>query len=330
MTKADAKMPEMDHAPQTIAIYLIDGFALMSFASVAEPLRAANLMAGRRLYDIQTIPVSGDEAVSSGGAVIRRAGGQGRPDLALVVAGGDPFTMDDPRLFDELRRLDAAGVTLGGVSGGPVVLAKAGLMAGRRMTVHWEHAPALAELQPDLLIERNLFVIDRDRVTCAGGTAPIDLMHNLVAQRHGAAFAREVSDWFLHTDVRLAGDPQRAGLQERFGVTSRPLLDAIEMMETHIADPLSLSQIAEITGVGARQLNRMFQAKLGRSTMAFYRDLRLERARRLISQTPLPLSDVAEATGFAAMPHFSRAYRAAFGVSPSASRAGSKVELGAD
>lgn len=324
MTKKDPKMPEMDSAPQSIAIYLIDGFALMSFASVAEPLRAANLMAGRRLYDIQTIPVGGYEAVSSGGAVIRRSGGQGRPDMALVVAGGDPFAVDDPELFADLRALDATGVTLGGVSGGPVILAKAGLMAGRRMTVHWEHAPALSELQPDLLIERNLFVIDRDRVTCAGGTAPIDLMHNLVAQRHGAAFAREVSDWFLHTDVRLAGDPQRAGLQERFGVTSRPLLDAIEMMETHIADPLSLNQIAEITGVGARQLNRMFQAKLGRSTMAFYRDLRLERARRLISQTPLPLNDVAEATGFAAMPHFSRAYRAVFGESPSAGRTAPK------
>ena len=322
MTNRDVNLSGMDNRPQTIAVYLIDGFALMSFASVTEPLRAANLLAGRTLYNIQTHPVSGAEAVSSGSAVIRREGGQGAPDLALVVAGGDPFAVDAPDLTRRLRQLDAAGVMLGGVSGGPVVLARAGLMAGRRMTVHWEHAPALAELQPDLLIERNLFVIDRDRVTCAGGTAPIDLMHNLVAQRHGAAFAREVSDWFLHTDVRLAGDPQRAGLQERFGVTSRPLLDAIEMMETHIADPLSLKQIAAITGVGARQLNRMFQAKLGRSTMAFYRDLRLERARRLISQTPLPLSDVAEATGFAAMPHFSRAYRAAFGVSPGASRKG--------
>ncbi len=315
-------MSEMDDASQTITIYLIDGFALMSFASVVEPLRAANLLAGRDLYDIQTIPVGGDEAVSSGSAVIRRAGGQGAPDLALVVAGGDPFASDDPGLLADLRKLDDANVTLGGVSGGPVVLARAGLMAGRRMTVHWEHAPALAELHPELLIERNLFVIDRDRVTCAGGTAPIDMMHNLVAQRHGAAFAREVSDWFLHTDVRLAGDPQRAGLQERLGVTSRPLLDAIEMMETHIADPLSLKQIAEITGVSPRQLNRMFQAKLSRSTMAFYRNLRLERARRLLMQTPLTLGEVAEATGFSAMPHFSRAYRTVFGVSPSTSRTG--------
>ena len=188
--------------------------------------------------------------------------------------------------------------------------------------VHWEHAPALAELQPDLLIERNLYVVDRDRVTCAGGTAPIDLMHTLIAQRHGAAFARLVSDWFLHTDVRLAGDPQRAGLRERFGVTSRTLLDAIEMMETHIADPLSLTQIAQITGVGKRQLNRMFQADLGRSTMAFYRDLRLDRARRLLATSPLSLGDVAASTGFTAMSHFSRAYREAFGVSPSAGRQG--------
>ncbi len=314
----------MDKTPQTIAVYLIDGFALMSFASVAEPLRAANLLAERTLYDIQTIPVSGEEAKSSGSAIIRREGGQASPDLALVVAGGDPFAVEAQDLMDQLHRLDAAGITLGGVSGGPVILARAGLMAGRRMTVHWEHAPALSELLPELLIERNLFVIDRDRVTCAGGTAPIDLMHNLVAQHHGAAFAREVSDWFLHTDVRLAGDPQRAGLQERFGVTSRPLLDAIEMMETHIADPLSMKQIAEITGVSPRQLNRMFQGKLSRSTMAFYRDLRLERARRLLSQTPLSLSEVAEATGFAAMPHFSRAYSSAFGVSPSTIRSGVK------
>ena len=314
----------MDKTPQTIAVYLIDGFALMSFASVAEPLRAANLLAERTLYDIQTIPVSGEEAKSSGSAIIRREGGQASPDRALVVAGGDPFAVEAQDLMDQLHRLDAAGITLGGVSGGPVILARAGLMAGRRMTVHWEHAPALSELQPELLIERNLFVIDRDRVTCAGGTAPTDLMHNLVAQHHGAAFAREVSDWFLHTDVRLAGDPQRAGLQERFGVMSRPLLDAIEMMETHIADPLSMKQIAEITGVSPRQLNRMFQGKLSRSTMAFYRDLRLERARRLLSQTPLSLSEVAEATGFAAMPHFSRAYSSAFGVSPSTIRSGVK------
>ena len=320
-------MPKMDKCTQTIAVYLIDGFALMSFASVTEPLRAANLLAERELYDIQARPVNGVEAISSGGAAIRATGGQGAPDLALVVAGGDPFSFSDNGLMAELISLDAAGVTLGGVSGGPVILARAGLMAGRRMTVHWEHAPALAELQPDLLIERNLFVIDRDRVTCAGGTAPIDMMHNLVAQRHGAAFAREVSDWFLHTEVRLAGDSQRAGLQQRFGVTSRPLLDAIEMMETHVADPLSLNQIAEITGVGARQLNRMFRAKLGRSTMAFYRDLRLERARRLLSQTLLTLGEVAEATGFAAMPHFSRAYSATFGVSPSVGRVSASTNL---
>ena len=118
MTKEDVKMPEMDNPAQTIAIYLIDGFALMSFASVVEPLRAANLMAGRLLYDIRTIPANGEEATSSGGAVIPRSDGQGRPDLALVVAGGDPFALNEPALFEELQVLDRAGVTLGGVSGG--------------------------------------------------------------------------------------------------------------------------------------------------------------------------------------------------------------------
>ena len=88
-------------------------------------------------------------------------------------------------------------------------------MAGRRMTVHWEHAAALAEISPHLVIERTLYVIDRDRVTCAGGTAPMDLMHALITQHHGAPFARLASDWFLHTEVRPSGGPQRAGLVNR-------------------------------------------------------------------------------------------------------------------
>ena len=307
-----------------VGFLLIDGFALMSYAAAVEPLRAANLLARRQVYEVRNLAAAGGFAASSGGARVEAAAEVGRDfdfDLVLVVAGGDPAAFDDARVVSWLRRLARLGVRLGGVSGGPVVLARAGLMRGRRMTVHWEHAGALAEIAPGLMVERSLYVRDRDRLTCAGGIAPLDMMHALITEHHGPDFARKISDWFLHTEVRPSGGPQRAGLVERYGTTSAPVVQAIEAMEDHIADPLDLGQLAARVGLGERQLNRLFRDKLGLSTMALYRRVRLEKARNLLGQSTLTTTEIALATGFASSAHFAKAFRDAFGATPSAERA---------
>ncbi|MEX3009733.1 GlxA family transcriptional regulator [Hoeflea sp. TYP-13] len=309
--------------PFRVGFLLIDGFALLSYSAAIEPLRAANLLAGRKLYEIEQLPVLGGQSVSSSGAIIKASAHLGERvdfDLILVVAGGDPARFSDERIYQWLRHLARRGVRMGGVSGGPVILAQSGIMAGRRMTVHWEHAPALAEFAPALILERTIYVIDRDRLTCAGGTAALDMMHALITGHHGADFARRVSDWFVHTEIRPAGGPQRAGPVERYGTASTPVLRAIELMENHIADPLELGQLADLTGLGARQLNRLFKDKLGRSTMGFYRDLRLDKADNLLSQSTLNITEIALAAGFANSAHFSHSYRQKFGRSPSARR----------
>ena len=313
-------------ANRRIAFVLVEGFALMSFAAVTEPLRAANLLAGRRIYEIFHFSAGAktpEMLRSSSAASVAVAGlgeATGTYDLAFVVAGGDPVGFRDGGVFQWLRRQARHGCILGGVSGGPAVLANAGVMENRRMTLHWEHAAALAERHPDLLLERTLYVVDRDRITCAGGTAPLDMMHALIAEHHGAVFARKVSDWFMHTDVRPAGGPQRAGLAERYGTARHAVLAAIEAMENHIADPLPLAGLGRIVGVSARHLNRQFSAGLGRSAGAFYRDLRLEKSRELLRQTDLPVLEIAIATGFSGAAHFATAYRKRFGETPSRHR----------
>ncbi|MGB0845027.1 MAG: GlxA family transcriptional regulator, partial [Alphaproteobacteria bacterium] len=293
--------------PFRIGLLLIDDFGLLSYSSIVEPLRAANLLTSPPAYEVSYIVVEGQEAVSSSGAFVRgteHVGGREDFDLLLVVAGGDPTSFKNPHVFQWLRRLDRKGVTLGGVSGGPLILAAAGVMEGRRMTVHWEHAPALMEISPSLLVERNLYVIDRNRVTCAGGVAPLDLMHALFTEHHGEAFARKVSDWFLHTEIRPAGGPQRAGLVERYGTHSPALIAAIEAMENHIGDPLELGHLASLCDLSPRQLNRLFREKMGQSTMVFYRGLRLQIARNLLTQSTLSITEIALATGFANSAHF--------------------------
>ena len=306
-----------------IGLLLIDGFALMSYSAVVEPLRAANLLSRRTCYDIRHIPAAGPSARSSNGAEIRGTGYIGQDvefDLILVIAGGDPTSFKDNRVFQWLRTLSRRGVSLGGVSGGPVILASAGVMKNRRMTVHWEHATALTEMSAGLIIERSLYVIDRDRFTCAGGIAPLDMMHALLTEHHGPAFARQVSDWFMHTEIRAASGPQRAGLVERYGTTSSPIILAIEAMENHVADPLELRELAKLAEISPRQLNRLFRNKLGQSTMSFYCNLRIEKARKLLTQSPLSITEIALANGFSSSAHFANSFRRTFGCTPSSLR----------
>ncbi len=305
-----------------VGILLIDGFALMSYAALSEPFRAANLLAGRSCYIVQIIPQDGLRAVSSSGASISGSAqiGQFDFDIVFVVAGGDPMAVRDPGILAWLRALDRRRVTLGGVSGGPAVLARAGVMENRRMTIHWEHAEALREAYPELMLERALYVFDRNRISCAGGTAPMDMMHEMISQHHGTQFARSVSDWFLHTETRPASGPQRAGRVARFNVTNRSVLIALEAMENNLAEPVSLSQLARFSNVSPRQLNRLFTQILGESTMSAYRNIRLDVARRLLEQTALPVTEVAIATGFPNPAHFSVAFRTRFKVSPVSTR----------
>lgn len=319
-------MLEPAFANRRIAFVLIEGFALMSFAAATEPLRAANLLAGKRIYDMSFFgagPLASDILNSSSAASVavdELGEATGEFDLALVVAGGDPVGYRNARMFQWLRRQASRGCMLGGVSGGPAVLANAGVMENRRMTLHWEHYGALAERHPGLLLEHALYVVDRDRMTCAGGTAPLDMMHALIAGHHGPDFARKISDWFMHTDVRPASGPQRAGLAQRYGTNRHVVLAAIEAMENHVADPLPLSGLAQVAGVSVRQLNRQFRAGLGRSAGALYRDLRLEKSRELLRQTDLPILEIAIATGFSGAAHFATAYRRRYGEAPSRDR----------
>ena len=249
-----------------IGVLTIDGFALMSYASVVEPLRAANLLSQKQLYEVLNITVLAKGAESSLGVHVdcdQTINDNMNLNILFVIAGGDPFLINDKKLFSWLSRLAKFGTTIGGISGGPVVLAKAGIMGDRRMTVHWDHAERLSELRNNIILERSLYVFDRDRMTCAGGTAPIDMMLALISSHQGTVFAQLVRDWFLHTEIRPSGGAQRGGLANRIGSNNVLVVATVELMENHLADPLTLSQLADLVGICERQMNRVFKNNLG-------------------------------------------------------------------
>jgi AraC family transcriptional regulator, glycine betaine-responsive activator len=306
-----------------IGFLLLPGFALMSFAAATEPYRAANLIAGRDLYRLRFFGEA-NRIPASGGALIPAeplARASSNLDILFVCAGGAPPDWRSAPVRACLRRLASAGVRLGGISGGPYILAAAGLMKGRRFTVHWEHATALVEAFPDLKPERARFVIDGDRLTCGGGVAPLDMSYALIAERMGADFARRILDWFLHTEIGASAGPQRSSTAERYHAHHAALVKALDKMAATVEAPLSRASMARFAGVSERHLNRLFAERVGTTFALEYRELRLQHALTLVQQSALRVSEIAFATGFSSAGHLSRRFKERFGESPHRLRA---------
>ncbi|MGL5165411.1 MAG: GlxA family transcriptional regulator [Afipia sp.] len=309
--------------PHRFGLLLIDDFALMSFASAVEPLRAANILAGRTLYEWFHISTGAGAIVASNGLSVtadHTIADKMRFDTVLVCAGGNPAAFGDAKTIAWLRRIARTGCEIGGVSGGPFILAKAGILDGYRCTIHWEHLPAFTEAFPDIVPSRTLFEIDRGRLTCGGGVAALDMMHAIIRRDHGQSLAARVSDWYLQTAVRLGDSTQRISLTERVGTNNRNLISAIGTMERQLASPLPRAALAKAANVSVRQLERLFARHLGVTIDQHYVSLRLAKARALLRQTSLPVVQIGAECGFSNASHFAKVYRTAFGMPPSEDR----------
>lgn len=316
-------MPQKDTtsvSPVRIGLLLIDGFALMSYAAFIEPFRAANSLAGRTLYIWTHITLDGRAVRASNGVTLlaeNQIGDAIGVDMLMIFAAGKPADFHDSVCFGWLRQVARQGIVMGGVSGGPYLLARAGLLGGYRVTIHWEHAVALQEEFPTLLLEPGLYVIDRGRVTCAGGTAGLDLAIRLIEDNSGTALATAVGEWFLRSEAREPGQNQRSGLAMRFGTHDTRLLTMLAAMERHIESPLSRDRLAVVVGTSVRHLERLCQSQLGATMSETYMTIRLNAAAQLLRSTDFSVTEVAMATGFRTSSHFSRRFAQKFGHAPS-------------
>ena len=308
----------------TVGFMLVPGFALMSYSAAIEPLRAANLLSERNLYRWWHAAPSGEPVTASNGvAVIPDCGTRTErsADIVFVCAGGNPATFTDRPTFSWLRRLARKGAILGGISGGPFILARAGLLDNHRATLHWEHLPAFREAFPHVAVVPSLFEIDGSRITCSGGISALDMMVALIERDHGRQLAAAVGDWFLHTHIREGYGPQRLDLRYRLGIADEKVLRVLGVMEMNLEHTVPRDELASEAGISLRQLERLFHEYVGHGIHQHYLWLRLERARHLLRETSLPVLDVALATGFSSASQFSRAYTKTFGEPPSHTRA---------
>lgn len=307
---------DISSAPMVIDIILVPDFSLMAFTSAIEPLRSANKLSGQELYSWRVVTVDGKSVIASNGVEIIPSGSLDlieKPEMIFVISGVDVQNFKSDRLLSFLRKSARSGVSLGAISSGAYILAKAGLLNNRRCTIHWENIEAFKEVFPDIEVSSAIYEIDRDRITCSGGTAGLDMMLFLISKQHGESLAGEISDQFIHDRIREPHSKQKMALRMRLGVAHPKLVTVMENMSTNLEDPLSQRELALKASISTRQLERLFRKYMGLTPTRYYLNLRLNRAKQLLDQTNMSILSVALACGFISASHFSKCFKEYFG-----------------
>jgi len=303
----------------TFAFILLEKFSMFSLSALVEPLRIANYCSGRDLYGWRFLSTDGNHVPASTGIeVSTQAISMDDPDLdAIIVCGGwNTERYECARLFSWLQHMSRRGLILGAIETGSYVRARIGLLRGCSATIHWHCHNAFKERFPAIDLKDAMYVIDHKRMTCAGGTAGLDMMLQEIRLRHSRRLSQEVANQLLYSTMRKANVPQKEVQSRRMTSIPPALQRAIKIMEENIEKPLAVPEISVKLGFSQRKLERLFSKHFGCSAVAYYRTTRLQEARVLLTHTDMSVLDICIACGFASSSYFSKSYTNQFGVHP--------------
>jgi transcriptional regulator GlxA family with amidase domain len=312
--------------PTHFGFLLINDFTLISMSSAIEPLRMANRICDRDIYQWKVISETGAPVSASDGLSVNVDCGIDHGDVisgidVLIVCGGWNVEKNTTAAVVRwLKSIAPSNVGFGSTCTGSYVLAEAGLLDGFRCSVHWENMGSMTDLFPHAHVSRSVYTIDRNRYTCSGGTSPVDMMLHLIRQECGPEVTAGIAEQFIYERIRHSNDKQRVPLKHVVGNQSEKLIVAVELMEANVREPISQSDISLYVGVSRRQLQRLFQRYLLCTPTRYYSQIRLARARELLHQTSMSLVEISALTGFVSSSHFSKSYKELYSHSPSAER----------
>jgi len=309
--------------PVTFVLFLLPDLSMMSLASMIEPMRSLNRLLNKTAYIWKLASLRGGQVFTSNGigmetlAVDEALEGA---DYLFVCGGSRVKHGEKPAHMSFLRKAARSSRVLGALSTGSYLLARAGLLNGYRCTIHWESRPAFREDFPQLDCTNNLFEIDRNRFTCSGGTAALDMMLFLIEKEHGRELAGAVANQFHHERIREGQTNQLGGSQQLFERLPIGLRTVIRAMLDNIEDPISMPELASEIDLSVRQLQRLFLQYTGMTPHRYYVKIRLQQARELLLYSDRSIIEVAVCTGFTSSSHFATSYKRVYAIRPSDTR----------
>jgi transcriptional regulator GlxA family with amidase domain len=312
------------HAPpQRFDFFLAPRFSLLTFAAAVEPLRVANWLVGRELYSWCLISQDGAPCLAANGIPIPADAAVAdvvRSKVLILCASVGMHVYREKNVIAWVRRLGRSGTRIGSIGAGAYLMARAGLLGDRPCTLHWQEHETFREQFPNQEISSAIYEISGNTFSCAGGTAAIDLMLQIISEQYGRDFAGSIAEQFINSGVRDGDINQRMRTQVRTGISDTRVLKAIEAMEANIEHPLAIPDICKLSGISMRHLQRVFQTVLHCSPQQYYLEMRLRLARQRLLHCTDPVLNVAVSAGFSSASHFCRKYHEFFGYPPKEER----------
>ena len=319
---AESKIPLVMR--KRIVLLVVPPVDELDLVGPVEVLGTANrlLGGGRKPYAVEVVTTARDRRVDGESGLSLLAHRHyhdvdGRPDSVLVICGVGARTMRDRALFGWLRRMAATTRRLGSVCVGAFLLAEAGILDGRRATVHWRYVREFADGYPRVAVDpRPTWVQDGNVYTSAGISAGIDLALAWVEEDFGPAAALKVARELVLFLRRPGGQDQVSVSLETQASNTKSMHELQVWMTEHLDRPLSVDTLAFRVAMSPRNFARVFAQDFGATPGRYLLQLRVEAARRLLEQTDKSLKQVAIASGFRSVDVLRRAFLRALGTTP--------------
>ncbi len=311
--------------PCEVTILVLPESSMMCVASTLEPLRAANRVAGKQLYDWKLTSLSGAPVELTCGiplAIETRFDDRMNGDLLVVVSGFNHERHVNASALSVIRKAASGFRQVAGVEAGSWVVARTGLLNGHSATTHWEDFEAFADRFPEIDLRLDRFVIDGKCMTCGGASPAFDMFLEFIRNRNGATIGMEVASVFIYDEAHSGFDEQPLVSLGKLAQREPRIGQAVRLMEKWIELPLPVAAIARRVGVSTNTLEALFKKHVAMTPGRFYLNLRLKSANRLVLDSNLSMREIAVRSGFNSLSAFSRAYRQGFGRPAKEVRAG--------
>ncbi len=314
--------------PRRVVILAFQGVQPLDVVGPAEVFSAASELNGGDAYRVEVVAKDREPIItrSAGyGLVPSRTTAQCRgPIDTLVVAGGFGVheAVEDEALVRWVRSAAGRSRRVTSVCSGSFLLARAGLLEGRRATTHWASCEELARRHPEITVDPNpIFVHDGDVWTSAGVTAGMDLSLALVERDLGRETALEVARWLVLFLQRPGGQAQFSSHLAAQLADRAPLRELQSWIADNLDEDLRVEALADRASMSPRNFARSFRREIGLTPAAYVEALRVERARQCLEQDSDPIERVADRCGFGTPETMRRAFARRVGIAPADYRA---------
>lgn len=304
----------------------------MAFTGAVDALITTNLMKSKTVYEVLVVGSEEGVTVSDVGIEVKNDISLAALDIyhmpldVLIVCGGLRVRPKTTALLrNKLKSADSHGVVLGGLWNGAYFLAEAGLLNGYQCAYHPDGRAMMLEEFWEVSISTRSFIVDRNRLSCAGASSSLSMMLEVVRADCSNEVASAVEE-MLSCDKGLDSPDISTISVDQNQTLPEKLKTSLQLMKNNIEEPLSISEIANWVNISRRQLERLFCNYVNASPSRYYMELRLTRARQLLQQTNKPVAEIAVAAGFVSMSHFRSCFYQLFDITPGQFRKSCQTE----